>query len=65
MGKRNIEAIPLRGRNITMLYDFTLGVVSGQGGNLYVTENPSGFEGAMVHGMWQDSSSSSVILGPS
>jgi hypothetical protein len=65
MGERNIEAVPLRGRNITMLYDFTPGVVSGQGGNLDVTENPSGFEGAMVHGMWQDNNSSSGILAPS
>jgi hypothetical protein len=65
MGERNIEAIHLRGRNITMLYDFTPGVASGRGGNLDVTENPSGFEAAMVHGMWQDNNSSSGILAPS
>ncbi len=52
--ERSIEALPVRGRNITLLYDLVPGVVSGQGGNLDVTENPSGFEGAMVHGMWQD-----------
>lgn len=54
ISERQIEAIPVRGRNVTLLYDLVPGVVSGQGGNLDVTENPSGFEGAMVHGMWQD-----------
>ena len=54
ISESQVEAIPVRGRNITILYDLVPGVVSGQGGNLDVTENPSGFEGAMVHGMWQD-----------